>query len=112
MKPFRKILVPVDISNEARPAIDTAAGLARRYEASVDLFHVWQPPALMPAQLLVMPAAGGSPQVASEVAQGIAQARLHELADEVHKEGVGQVRCHVGVGDPAHDICELATKGG
>jgi universal stress protein A len=112
MKPFRKILVPVDLSSEVRPAIDLAAGLARRYEGSVDLFHVWQPPALMPSPLLFLPPEGGAPQIATEVAEAIAQARLQELADEVRKEGVAHVRCHFGVGDPAHEICELLSKGG
>jgi nucleotide-binding universal stress UspA family protein len=112
MQPFRKILLPVDLGSESRRAVQAAAAIARRYEASVDLFHVWQPPTLLPTQLVMMPPQGGPPQMASEVAQEIARAQLQELADEVRKEGVAHVRCHVGVGDPAHDICELVTKGG
>jgi nucleotide-binding universal stress UspA family protein len=112
MNPFRKILVPVDFGGEVRRAIRMAAGLARRDEASVELFHVWQPPALLPGPVMVLPSEGGRAQLASEVAQGIARARLDELVDELHREGVQKVRCHVGVGDPAHEICALTSKGG
>jgi nucleotide-binding universal stress UspA family protein len=111
MKPIRKILVPVEFSETAHGAIDVAAAMARRFEASIDLYHVWQPPPLLPMQLLVL-TGGGTPQPADDVAQGIARARLDELAKEAHQDGVRQVRCHVGVGDPAHDICELAARDG
>lgn len=44
MKPFRKILVPVDFSTHSTEAIRYAADLSRRYEASVTLAHAHQPP--------------------------------------------------------------------
>jgi len=42
MKPFRKILVPVDFSGHSSDAIECAADLSRRYEASVTLVHAYQ----------------------------------------------------------------------
>jgi len=112
MQLFRKILVPVELGSEARPAIHQAERLARQNDASVDLFHVWQPPALMPSPLLFVPSEGGRALPASDVAQNLARARLQELADELRREGVHQVRCHVGLGDPAEEICQLVVKEG
>lgn len=40
MKAFQKILVPHDFSEHADQAVDAAADLARRYDASVTLIHV------------------------------------------------------------------------
>ena len=42
MKPIKKILVPVDFSAHSAEAQLFAVDLARRYEASVDLLHVFQ----------------------------------------------------------------------
>jgi nucleotide-binding universal stress UspA family protein len=105
MRHIRKILVPVDFAAGARAAVEVAAAMARRFAATVELYHVWQPPALLPAQQWLAPDGSG-------VARGIADARLHEVAWDMRKAGVARVRCHVSVGDPAHDICELAAKDG
>lgn len=43
MKPFGKILVPIDYSPSSQDAMRTAAELARRYDASMTLLHVYQP---------------------------------------------------------------------
>lgn len=43
MKPVKKILVPVDFSAHSTEAVRFAADLARRYEASLTLVHVYQP---------------------------------------------------------------------
>jgi nucleotide-binding universal stress UspA family protein len=42
MKPFKKILVPVDFSAHSAEAVRYAADLSRRCEASVELLHVFQ----------------------------------------------------------------------
>jgi nucleotide-binding universal stress UspA family protein len=111
MAPLHKILVPVDFADGARAALDLATTMARKLEASIDLFHVWQPPSILPSPLLVVLHQGGAPQPADDVARSIAGARLNELAADVRKAGVRDVRCHVGIGDPAHDICDLAQSG-
>jgi nucleotide-binding universal stress UspA family protein len=43
MKPFKKILVPVDFSPHALEAIHAAADLSSRYDASVTIVHVYEP---------------------------------------------------------------------
>ena len=42
MKPFKKILVPVDFSVHSTQALQHAADLSRRYEAPLDVLHVFQ----------------------------------------------------------------------
>ncbi|MEY4582657.1 MAG: hypothetical protein RL701_7360 [Pseudomonadota bacterium] len=43
MIPFKKLLVPIDFSVHSERALSVAADLARRYEASATVLHVWQP---------------------------------------------------------------------
>jgi nucleotide-binding universal stress UspA family protein len=46
MKPFTKILVPIDFSAHAQQALHIAADVSARYDASVTIVHVYQPVAL------------------------------------------------------------------
>jgi nucleotide-binding universal stress UspA family protein len=46
MKPFTKILVPIDFSPHSQEAIRAAADVSTRYDASVTIVHVYQPVAL------------------------------------------------------------------
>lgn len=43
MKPFERILVPVDFSEHSREAVRAAVDLGRRYDASLMLVHVFEP---------------------------------------------------------------------
>jgi len=43
MKPFERILVPVDFSAYSAEAVHIAADLARRYDAALTLLHVYDP---------------------------------------------------------------------
>ncbi len=109
---IKKILVPVDVAGGARAAVELATTMAKAFDATVELFHVGQPPPLLPTQLLVRPEPGAVPTAAADVARSMAAAQLDELAKRIRDAGVKEVRRHVGVGDPAHDIVELAQSGG
>ena len=103
MKPFEKILVPVDFSPHSGQAIRTAADLAARYGATLTLVHVFQPIAftlpegyvLLSAQQLVdihnqlesaLASAKkdaescGAPKVATALLQGLAAGQILEVA--------------------------------
>lgn len=43
MKPFRKVLVPVDYSPTSNEALSCAVEIARRYEAELGVVYVYQP---------------------------------------------------------------------
>lgn len=107
----RKILVPVDFSDGARPALALAAGFARPFEAAIELFHVWQPPPLVPVPLMVVSPEQGRPLTLEALARNAAGTQMKDLVDELHRLGVSSVMSRVGVGDPAHEILDLARVG-
>jgi universal stress protein A len=111
MKPISKILVPIDFADSSGEIVDAAVTLARTFNARLDFFHVWEPPAMLPMQLLVVPNGDQPPMAATDVARSMASAKLDELRGLARTAGVGDVQCHVGVGSPAHDIVDLAQKG-
>lgn len=45
MQPISRIVVPTDFSESCQAAVDTAVDLARVFDASITLLHVWQIPA-------------------------------------------------------------------
>jgi nucleotide-binding universal stress UspA family protein len=111
MNAITKILVPVDFVAGARPAVEMAIDVAKRFEASVEFFHVWQPLTLMPGQSFVLAAGMGAPMPAEDVARAVAEAHLAEFRAQAKAAGVREAHCRVGVGDPAHDIVDLAATG-
>ena len=109
---LKKILVPIDFSEGAEPAIAMAATMARTFGAAVELLHVWQPPPLIPFPVVVVPSSGESTPVnMEELARTTAGAHMKELAARLRDQGVAEVRSRVGIGSPAHEIVELAELG-
>jgi nucleotide-binding universal stress UspA family protein len=62
MLPNRAILIPVDLAEPAGEALHYACDLARRYDATVTLLYVYQPPVYVypfpPAGGVVLPEPG------------------------------------------------------
>jgi nucleotide-binding universal stress UspA family protein len=109
---IKKILVPVDFSDGARPAIEMAATMAHTFGASIELLHVWQPPPLIPLTMVIMPSApDAEPVNMEELARSTAGAQMKDLAARQHEQGVKEVRSRVGIGNPAHEIVDLAELG-
>jgi len=105
MMPFRKILAPVDFSPHSNDGMRLAADIARRYEASLMLAHVYQPVAYpfpegfmlyTPNQLAEMLTemqkmldrarteleTGGSPRVETKLLQGIVASEIVNIAEQ------------------------------
>jgi nucleotide-binding universal stress UspA family protein len=56
MPAFKKILVPIDLSEASRRALEHALQLGKVCAAQVDLLHVWEPPNYVtPDVMLAMP---------------------------------------------------------
>jgi nucleotide-binding universal stress UspA family protein len=108
---FKKILVPVDFSVGSRQALDLAATMARAFNASVEVFHVWQPPPLVNAPLMFVPESGAPPQALEDVARRLATAELKTLVDRLRSAGVSDVQSRVVIGNPAHEILAQAACG-
>jgi nucleotide-binding universal stress UspA family protein len=105
VKPFKKILVPVDFSADAHEAILVAADLARRFDGAITLLHVFQPVTFplpdgyilfTPSQMAEMISncaerlsrlqdealAAGAPRVVNEQLLGIASAEIPTYASQ------------------------------
>ncbi|MGZ3440247.1 MAG: universal stress protein [Polyangia bacterium] len=109
---IKKILLPVDFSECAEPAIALALEMARKFGASVELLHVWQPPPLIPLPMVVIPSSPESQPInMEELARTTAGAQMKELVDRLRDHGVGEVLSRVAVGSPAHEIVDLAELG-
>jgi nucleotide-binding universal stress UspA family protein len=107
MKPFRKILVPVDFSTHSARAVQVAAEFARRYEGSVDLVHVFDPMAYPLPDGYVM---FTRPQLDEMFARYDAELAKYQQA--AHAAGASSVQTHVRQGPCAAEICDFAREGG
>lgn len=106
IKPFRKILVPVDFSAHSDLAVDVAADLSRRYLASVTLVHIYAPTATaLPGGFMFLPEPAVD-ELFAELRKGLAdKKRLAEASGAVN------VQTELETGLPASGVCELANAG-
>lgn len=107
MKPFAKLLVPVDFSPSSSEAMRVAADLSRRYEASLTLLHVYQP--------VAYPFPEGFVLYTPDQLTGIL-AELRQLLDEsvqfARREGAPRVEGRLEQGVVASEIIHAAEREG
>ncbi len=106
MNEWRRILVPVDFSEDSRQALASAAELAGRYGARVDVVHVFSSPAVVGD--VVSPAFGGARL--SDYMRGEAEAQLRRFIADISglESLVGEVR--VLAGDASDRILKVAEE--
>jgi universal stress protein A len=107
MKPFTKILVPVDFSPHSEQAVRVAAELARRYDAALGIIHVYEPIAYaLPEGYVLM-----SHEQLNELWRRFDQelAAVKKLATE---GGAPRVETHLLQGLAVDEICAVAEKQG
>ena len=107
MKPFRKILVPLDFSQHSQDAVDLAVDVARRYDAAIGLLHVYSPsnfffPTEAAAVLL------SAPQLNDLMHDLVLH--LQSMRAEIQRLGVSQVDTDVRQGVPHTEILEFARN--
>jgi universal stress protein A len=106
MKPFQKILVPVDFSPHSAEAVRVAADLARRFESSLTLVHVYDP--------LVYALPDGFTYMPQPAIDQLLQAFSDQLAQtkrEALEAGAPRVDTQVLQGIVAGAIIDRATRG-
>lgn len=105
MKPFQKILVPVDFSAHSAEAMRVSADLSRRYEASILLVHVYDPLvyALPDGFTFVTPPAVD--QLLEAFSEQLAQSKLQAI-----EAGATRVETRVLQGSIAGAILDCATR--
>jgi universal stress protein A len=137
MKPFQKILVPVDFSPHSEQAVRVAADIARRYDGSLDVVYVYEPITYsVPegymllsqeqfddifesfreqlATVKAMAEASGAPRVETHLLEGPAAAMICATAEEkqfdqivMGTHGRGGLR-HLFLGSVAERVLRLA----
>jgi nucleotide-binding universal stress UspA family protein len=100
MSPFQKILCPVDFSDFSRRAVRVAQGLARDFQAQVDLIHVLDMRAFSPAEAAL------APQIQAANRRRVAE-QMTSLADE---EGIGHDHVCISEGMPHSCIVRQAVE--
>lgn len=102
---IRKILVPIDFSKLSRPAIETAKMLARRFDATVHLAHVYDfyyPVGFMAPGMLV-------PASFSTYEDGTVKRLSHDLIAFAKRHDLLPENCHLRKGPPIfNELCQLA----
>jgi len=107
MKPFKKVLVPLDFSRCSDEAIKTAGDLCERYGADACLLHVYEPinyalpvnyPFFVPGQL--------------ENILAECEKRLGQSKQQAQAAGVANAQTQLLQGIPATEIVEFAKKHG
>ena len=106
MKTIRQILVPTDFSEPSRAALDYAAELARPFEASVDVLHVWEVPLFMPPASLLN--AGVTNTSFLEAYRKSAEDAVAQFAADAKQRGVVVRAFFAELGPPAFTIVEFA----
>lgn len=107
MKPFKKILVPLDFSQCSTEALKTAGDVCARYGAEACLVHVHEPinyalptnyPFFVPGQL--------------ENILAECEKRLSESKQQAQAAGIASPQTQLLQGTPATEIVEFAKKHG
>jgi len=107
MTPFHKILVPTDFSKYSTEAVQTAADLSRRYEASVTLAYVFEPVTYALPEGHVMQA---PPQL--DEMQAVFEQRLVQAVAEAKAAGALEVEGKLLTGPVAPELADYALRGG
>jgi nucleotide-binding universal stress UspA family protein len=120
-KGIRKILVPVDYSEQSARALEYAAYLAAQLGATVDVVHVWDRPTYVSEGVMVS-RPGQGPQSLVDMIRENAEQEMAEFLDGIQlPEGVTLTH-HLISGEPAsaglkaigqgeHDLVVVGTHG-
>lgn len=106
MKPFKKILAPIDFSPPSELAIQAAADLAKRYDATLAIVHVYEPVVYsLPEGYMLLT----EPQL--EQLLGALREHLEAAKQGATATGAPRVETHLLQGFAAGEICAFAERG-
>jgi nucleotide-binding universal stress UspA family protein len=108
MHSFRHILFATDFSEASRPAFEEAVALARENDAELVLAHAYEPPAFLPTDLCLTPAA--YEELDAKLRED-AERNLGTLKKEARRGGVRARPLALG-GAPDEAIVEAAEETG
>ena len=110
---MKKLLVPTDFSEYADAATDVACQLGRKANAEVMLLHVVEMPGGSSFNTTGQVAAGSGPTDNVYVAEMLRKSKeqMEALVNEDRFEGI-QLKYHIVVGDPYHEIAKTTKENG
>jgi nucleotide-binding universal stress UspA family protein len=110
MRDIKKILVPVDFSESSIAALDYALYLARKFQASVEVLHVYDPPYYVGDVLVQAPGRPGMPM--NEYVREQAMTRLDEMVERVASSAGVPLERRLISGIPSQTILRRAQEDG
>jgi nucleotide-binding universal stress UspA family protein len=102
---WKRILCPVDFSETARAALETAIELAAKFDAEIVLVHAYP----IPGYTFPDGSAVASSRMLQELADEAGR-HLEEWRQLAVKAGAKRVAVETAVGDPAGEIVRLAQE--
>ncbi len=109
MTGIRRILVPVDFSECSHRALDYAVFVAERFDATVEVLHVWEAPQYAGMEVVVqMP--GDVHQSLAQFVQDQARAELRKMMAPLEARGDVRVNEHLETGEPCDVIVRRVTE--
>lgn len=102
---IRKILCPVDFTDTSREAIRWACGLARTFDATLALVHVYQPPGYaLPEGVII-----AGPKVMSDLLEAVERELARERAT-AEDFGAPRIETRAVQGVASQEIVRLARE--
>lgn len=106
MSKLQRILVPVDFSETSKRALDYAHFIANRFDAKLDVLHVWRPAEYAGDQMVMLTRSEPELTLSTFLRNHADQQLSAFLKDVPHSKQV------LESGDPAHVIAKVAGEGG
>jgi len=110
MLSLRKILVPIDLSPASIRVLEQARDFAAKFAATIDLLHVWTPPAMLAPEALIT-GVGATAQPFLEWLGNTAREHLTQFEGQARVAGITLTNSYCELGDPATAIIERAVSG-
>jgi nucleotide-binding universal stress UspA family protein len=110
MSRVRSILVPVDLSDASRRALDYAIFVAERLGAKIDVLYVWKAPELSERDFEGLRNADG--RLLREACRRRAKAEIDRFVRDIPKSACARIKRCVAHGEVASVILEAVRKRG
>ncbi len=107
---IRKVLVPVDFSECSDAAFEMARAIVERFQARLEVVHVWAAPVYAGTEAVVVHTPEGSNLTLAQYVHAQAEEQMRDFMKRLEGRGVRNVGSQVLSGDPVETIVKLSTE--